>query len=102
MKPLEALAGLPRSADIARVVAAQGRHGEVQAESLATSFMREMTERSQAVNEAPKSDNSVDSESAGGSAAWESPGGKGNGNDGSRKEASGHPIKGKLLDIQGA
>ncbi len=102
MKPIDTLAGLPRSADIARMVAAQGRHGEVQAESLATGFLREMTERAQTVNEAPKSENSVDSESAGGSAAWEFPDDRKNGKDGAKREASGHPTKGKLLDIQGA
>ena len=102
MKPIDGLTGLPRSADLARMVAAQGRHGEVQTENQAVVFSKEMNQRAQTVNEPPKAENSVDGESAGGSAAWEAPSDKGGETKEGETPGSTHPSKGKLLDIQGA
>jgi len=87
---------------MARMVAASGRHGEAQAESLSAGFAREVNQRAQTVNEAPKSENNVNTDSGGGSAAWMLLGGKKKGKDEPEKEPPGHPTKGKLLDIQGA
>ena len=102
MKPIDSLTALPRSADLARMVAAQGRHGEVQTENQAVLFAKQMDQKAQTVNEPPKAENSVDSESAGGSAAWEGPTEKKNETKEGGREGSAHPSKGKLLDIQGA
>lgn len=105
MKPIDVLTSLPRSPDIARVVANQGRQGEVQAQGQMLGFSREMNQRNHTVNEAAKTitDNKVDAESPGaGGAGYEFGGGKKDGE--AEKENPGiqHPSKGQILDIKGA
>ncbi len=105
MKPIDALTGLPRSPDIARMVATAGRHGEVQAQGQVSVFAREMKDRQNSVNEAPKAEGGqVDAENGGegGGASYESPGKK-NPHEGEKENTAGtHPAKGKILDIRGS
>ncbi len=102
MKPIEAISGLPRSADVARIVASHGRQGESQIADQSDLFRRQMMERSRSVNEPPKSENNMDGESTGGNAFYQTPSEKRKaGSDGEEGNLS-HPTKGKVLDIRGA
>lgn len=105
MKPIDAITGLPRSAEVARIMAAQGKQGEVQNHGLAASFAREMLDRQTTVNETPKAQNS----------AFDTDGGSGEGgyygsapkdknpHEGGKEGAAGeHPAKGRILDIRGS
>lgn len=102
MKPVDAVSGLPRSPDIARVAAAQGRLGESQLVVGSQEFARQMAERRETVTEPPQARNSPESESPGGNAAWEAPGKGQKERPGERKAETIHPTKGKILDIGGA
>lgn len=104
MKPIDAISGLPRSPDIARLVATQGHRGEVQSQGQVSGFAREMREKQNSVHEAPKTEGgAVDTEggSEGGNAFYDAQGKK-RGRDENRDGASDHPSKGKILDIRGA
>lgn len=104
MKPIDVLTSLPRSPEIARVVAAQGRHAEVQAQNQIASFARELSHKDQSVGEAVKTvtENNVDDESPGeGGAYYGQSGGKGDGKPDKDHAAPQHPSKGKVLDIKG-
>ncbi|MGE5578676.1 MAG: hypothetical protein ACM3WU_01430 [Bacillota bacterium] len=105
MKPIDAITGLPRSADVARIISAQGRQVEVQNQSQVAAFAREMLDRQTTVNETPKAEN----------AAFDSDGGSGEGghygsmpkdknsHEGGKENPAGeHPAKGKILDIRGS
>jgi hypothetical protein len=105
VKPIDVLTGLPRSPDIARVVAAQGKQGELQAQSQVSIFAREMKERQSTVNEAPKVEGSkVDAENGGegGTAFYDAQSKKKGKEEGKESAAGSHPSKGKILDIRGA
>ena len=106
MKPIDALTGLPRSPDIARIAAAQGRHGETQSQAQVSLFSREMKQRETSVNETPKTEGArVDSESAGGGdGSSYSPDERRKGDGREEKQAGPvtHPSKGKFLDIKGS
>lgn len=104
MKPIDVLSALPRTPDIAKVVAKEVRHGEIQTQSQILSFSREMSQKSQTVSEPVKTvaENKVDSESPGGGGTfYDSHGGRGE--KGADKDNPGtqHPFKGKVLDIRG-
>ena len=86
-------------------MSAQGRHGEVQNQSQALTFAREMQGRQNSVNEAHKAENSsLDSEGGSGEgAAYGDTSGEKNPRDGEKDQtAAGHPGKGKVLDIRGS
>ena len=105
MKPIDAITGLPRSAEVARLMTTQLRHGEVQSQVQTTTFTREMQGRQSSVNQASKAKHSsLDSDggSGEGGAYGNNPGGK-NQRDGEKDEAAAlHPEKGKILDIRGS
>jgi hypothetical protein len=105
VKPIDALTGLPRSPDVARVVATQGRQGEVQAQEQVSLFSREMKERQNTVNEAQKTEGGkVDAENAGeGGGAFYDAQGRKRGQESEKESVPGeHPSKGKILDIRGS
>lgn len=105
MKPIDAISGLPRSPEIARLVAAQGHHGEIQAQGQVSGFAREMREKQFSVNEAPKTEGgNVDTEGGGdgGNVFYDSQGRKKGHDESKEPGGSDHPSKGKILDIRGA
>ena len=106
MKPIDALTGLPRSPDIARIAAAQGRQGETQSQAQVSLFSREMKQRESSVSETPKTEGArVDSESAGGgggSSYAPQERRKGDGRDEKQTGSGAHPSRGKFLDIKGS
>lgn len=108
MRPIDALTGLPKSPEVARLVAAQVRQGELQSHSQASVFSREMRERENSVNEAPKVEGGeVDAENAGtgGGEAYDGEGRKRSlkGHEGQTGvPAQSHPSKGRILDIRGS
>lgn len=107
MKPIDVITGLPRSPDIARIVDAQSRYGEVQLHDRATSFSREMSQKSASVSGITKAEgNIVDTESGGGGGGYAGGGSAGQGHQrGERRHAERadtHPEKGRVLDIRGA
>ena len=105
MKPIDALSGLPRSPDVARFVAAQGRHGEVQAQGQVSAFAREMKDKQSSVTEARKVEGSkVGTEDGGedGAASYDAQRKKKGQEEGKESGAGNHPSKGKTLDIRGA
>lgn len=105
MKPIDAITGLPRSTEAARLVTTHLRHGEVQSQVQTNTFAREMQGRQNSVNQTPKAEHgSFDSEggSGEGGAFGNNPGGK-NQRDGEKDEpAAVCPEKGKILDIRGS
>lgn len=104
MKPIDAISGLPRSPDVARLVATQGHHGEVQSQGQVSGFAREMREKQGTVNEAPKAEGGkVDTENGGeGGNAFYDAQGKKKGREEGKEGGFDHPSKGKILDIRGA
>ena len=105
MKPIDSITGLPRSTDVSRIMAAQGRHSEIQSQGQAVTFAREMRERQNSVNETPKAENSgLDSEGGSGEgAAYGDASGEKNSRDNEKDQAAAvHPAKGKILDIRGS
>lgn len=107
VKSVDAVQGLPRSPDVAKVVDTRVRQAELQAINQSATFAREMSEKSKSVSRLPKaSDARVDTQSSG------SGGGGGGYSQTARekkktveeKETSSlqHPSKGKILDIRGA
>ncbi len=101
MKPVDAVSGLPRSPDIARVAAAQGRLGETQMAVGSQEFTKQMTERREIVTESSQARNSPESDSPGGNATWEGPDPGGRERQEEEKPGTAHPTKGKILDIRG-
>jgi hypothetical protein len=90
---------------VAKLVATQGRQGEVQAQGQVSEFSREMRERQNSVNEAPKAEGGkVDAENAGeGGGAFYDAQGRKKGQEPEKESLAGaHPVKGKILDIRGS
>lgn len=105
MKPIDALTGLPRSADVARVVSTQGRQGEVQSQAQVSLFSREMRERQSSVNETQETEGGrVDAENAGGGGGtfYDAQGRKREEEPEKEGGTAEHPSKGKILDIRGS
>lgn len=105
MKPIDAITGLPRSAEVAKIMSAQGRHSEVQSQGQVLSFAREMRDRQSSVNEAPKAESSgLDAEGGSGEGTAYHDGSDGKHSSEGEKEGSAgtHPAKGKILDIRGS
>lgn len=105
MNPID-VTGLPRSLEVARAASVQGRQGEIQVQSQSRVFVREMDDRSQAVNETPETGGRRIQSDSGGqdSAPWQQSSSKGKGKGKSQEQAAKteHPDKGKILDIRGA
>jgi hypothetical protein len=105
VKPIDAITGLPRSADVARIMASQGRQGEVQHQGLAASFAREMMDRQTTVNETPKAESSAfDAEGGSGEGGYYGgmPKDKNSREERNENAAGEHPAKGRILDIRGS
>ncbi|HHX29573.1 MAG: hypothetical protein ACOX5Q_03125 [Bacillota bacterium] len=104
MKPLDALASLPRSPDVARYASTLVRQGEAQAQSQMIGFAKELSHRNQTVSEATKTwtDNKTDTDSPGGGGAFYDADAQHGGRSDDKEESSTlHPSKGKILDIRG-
>ncbi|MEX0974430.1 MAG: hypothetical protein WD024_03630 [Bacillota bacterium] len=105
MKPIDVVTGLPRSAEVARLLATQGRHGEIETQGQVSAFAREMRDRQSSVNEAPKAEGGqLDAEGGGegGGAFYDAPGDKRSRDGEKESQSDGHPAKGKILDIRGS
>ncbi len=105
MNPID-VTGLPRSLEVAKAASVQGRQGELQVQSQSRVFVREMDERSQAVNETPETGGRKIQSDSGSQerSSWQEGSGKGKGNEKGQEQAAktDHPAKGKILDIRGA
>ena len=105
MKPIDSVTGLPRSAEVARMMSTQVRHGEVAGQGQTLSFAREMKERQNTVAEAPKSEKgTLDTEGGGGEggAYYSGSGGKQAREEDVPGKDDEYPGKGKILDIRGS
>lgn len=102
MKPIDAVSGLPRSPDVARIANEGVRQAEAVVQNQAASFSRVIEQRSRTVNESGKPSRAeVNSDSGGGGSGpfYE---GRHERKSGNPKQAeSVHPSKGKILDIRG-
>ncbi len=105
MTPIDAVTGLPKSPDIAKLADTAARQGDMQSQVQSLSFSREVTEKARAVSESPEvAESRIDAESGRGegSASGGSLTAKEQKSANHREKKSPHPTKGKILDIRGA
>jgi len=106
MKPIDAVTGVRRSADVAKVVDSRSRQTQLAIQSQAVTFARKMSSKSKSVSEIPRSEEPrVDTN-------LQDRGQKKHGkfsDERNQKEKTEekvhlttHPTKGKILDIRGA
>lgn len=105
MKSIDAMTGLPKSPDVAKLADTAMRQGDTQSQAQSLSFSKEVAEQARTVTESHRTDKAnIDGDSSGNNSLT--------GRDLSRKERSKdqkqdhnkspHPSKGQILDIHGA
>ncbi|HHY11829.1 MAG TPA: hypothetical protein GX529_04285 [Firmicutes bacterium] len=105
MKPIDAVTGLPRSPDVAKLADTAARQGETQSQLQSVSFSKEVAEKARSVPQSHKTEKAKignGSQDSHGSAGGSLPGkGQRGDEEGNRKESP-HPSKGQIIDIRGA
>ncbi len=105
MKPIDAVTGLPKSPDVAKLADTAMRQGDLQSRAQSLSFSKEVAERARTVAESHKPDkanianNLSDNK---GSAGRNLPDKKRTKDQEQEHRTSPHPSKGQILDIRGA
>ncbi len=105
MKPIDALTGLPKSPDVAKLADANARHGDTQTHSLSVSFSREVSEKARSVSQSQKAERAkIGDEPGRGQTLKDQGRGDQNqtGHEQEEGEKSPHPSKGRIIDIRGA
>lgn len=105
MRPIDAVAGLPKSPDIAKLADTAARQGDMQTQVQSLAFSREIAEKTKIVSESSEvAETTVDTDTqdSQGSATDGSLAGKHKHGRNKREKTSPHPTKGKILDIHGA
>ncbi len=105
MRPIDAVTGLPKSPDIAKLADTAVRQGDMQTQIQSLAFSKEIAEKTKTVSESSEvAETKVDTDTQDGqgSTAGGSLTGKQKHGENKSEKRSPHPTKGKILDIHGA